>query len=250
MAVATEVSIEQKLKALYKLQVIDTKIDKLRAVRGELPMEVADLEDDIAGLNTRQENIKNEVANFEDVISTLKNKITDAKALKKKYEKQLENVKNNREYEALNKEIEITGLEILAAEKKIKNTQFEIEQKKQQLDILAQETEGRQTDLNNKQAELKTITDETEKEEQELMKSRNSALQFIEERLLHSYEKIRASVKNGLGIASIMRDSCSGCFSKIPPQRQLDIKQRKKIIVCEHCGRVLVDQQLADETEL
>lgn len=250
MAVATEVSIEQKLKALYKLQVIDTKIDKLRSVRGELPMEVADLEDDIAGLNTRQENIKNEIANYEDVIGNLKNKITDAKALKKKYEKQLENVKNNREYEALNKEIEITGLEILAAEKKIKNTQFEIEQKKQQLDILAQETVGRQTDLSNKQAELKTITDETEKEEQELVKSRNNALQFIEERLLHSYEKIRGSVKNGLGIASIMRDSCSGCFSKIPPQRQLDIKQRKKIIVCEHCGRVLVDQQLAEETEL
>jgi predicted nucleic acid-binding Zn-ribbon protein len=157
-------------------------------------------------------------------------------------------VKNNREFDALNKEIEITGLEIQAAEKKIKSAQFEIEQKQQQVEVLAAETEGRNTDLSNKQGELKMITDETEKEESILMKSRNEAREFIEDRLLHSYEKIRASVKNGLGVASIMRDSCSGCFAKIPPQRQLDIKQRKKIIVCEHCGRVLVDQQLADET--
>jgi predicted nucleic acid-binding Zn-ribbon protein len=250
MATATDVSVEQKLMALYKLQVIDTKIDKLRAVRGELPMEVADLEDDVAGLNTRQQNFRNEIAHLEDTISNLKNKITDTKALKKKYEKQLENVKNNREYEALNKEIEITGLEVMAAEKKIKNAQFEIEQKQKQLDELAIETEGRLVDLKNKQAELKTIVEETEKEEQELLNARKSALEFIEERLLHSYERIRGSVKNGLGVATIMRDSCSGCFSKMPPQRQMDIRQRKKIIVCEHCGRVLVDQQLAEETNV
>jgi predicted nucleic acid-binding Zn-ribbon protein len=248
MATTTEVTVEQKLKALYKLQVIDTKINKLRAVRGELPMEVSDLEDEIVGLNTRQENLKNDMKGLEESISVFKTKILDAKALKKKYEKQLENVKNNREFDALNKEIEITGLEIQAAEKKIKSAQFEIEQKQQQVEVLAAETEGRNTDLSNKQGELKMITDETEKEESILMKSRNEAREFIEDRLLHSYEKIRASVKNGLGVASIMRDSCSGCFAKIPPQRQLDIKQRKKIIVCEHCGRVLVDQQLADET--
>lgn len=248
MAAATEVTVEQKLKALYKLQVIDSKIDKLRAVRGELPMEVADLEDDIAGLQTRQDKILAEIKEFEENISNLKTKIVDAKALNKKYEKQLDNVKNNREFEALNKEIEITGLEIQAAEKKIKNAQFEIEQKKAALETLKGEYEGRLTDLKNKKGELDMIVEETDKEEKQLVASRNSALEFIEDRLLHSYEKIRGSVKNGLGVAMIVRDSCGGCFSKIPPQRQLDIKQRKKIIVCEHCGRVLVDNELAEQT--
>ena len=247
MAAATEVSVEQKLTALYKLQVIDTKIDKLRSVRGELPMEVSDLEDEIVGLQTRMTNVNNEIKNLEDVISNYKSKIVDAKALNKKYEKQLDNVKNNREFDALNKEIEITGLEIQAAEKKIKNAQFEIEQKKIALDTLNLELVGRNTDLSNKKGELDVIIEETDKEEKGLMNHREEALNFIEERLLNSYEKIRASVKNGLGVAMIIRDSCGGCFSKIPPQRQLDIKQRKKIIVCEHCGRVLVDSELAEQ---
>jgi predicted nucleic acid-binding Zn-ribbon protein len=248
MSAATEVTVEQKLKALYKLQVIDSKIDKLRAVRGELPMEVADLEDEIAGLNTRKENIQNEIKVMEENISAYKTKIVDAKALNKKYDKQLENVKNNREFEALQKEIEITGLEIQAAEKKIKNLQYDIEQKNAAIAALESELEGRHTDLKNKKTELNMIVEETEKEEQHLTESRSKALNFIEERLLHSYEKIRGSVKNGLGVAMIVRDSCGGCFSKIPPQRQLDIKQRKKIIVCEHCGRVLVDAELAEQT--
>lgn len=247
MAVATEVSVEQKLKALYKLQIIDSKIDKLRSVRGELPMEVADLEDEIAGLETRIENNKAEVKSLEEVIAQNKTKILDSKANIKKYEKQLENVKNNREFEALNKEIEIAGLEVQAAEKRIKNAQFDIEQKNQSVESIVAELEGRKVDLKNKKGELDTIVEETEKEEKELNKSREEANKFIEDRLLHSYNRIRLSVKNGIGVAQIVRDSCGGCFAKIPPQRQLDIKQRKKILVCEHCGRVLVDSQLVEE---
>jgi predicted nucleic acid-binding Zn-ribbon protein len=247
MAVATEISVEQKLKALYKLQVIDSKINKLRSVRGELPMEVADLEDEIVGLNTRIENIKNEIKDAEDAISENKTRITDSKALTKKYEKQLDNVKNNREFDALNKEIEIQGLEVLAAETRIKNNQFDIENKKTAAETIAVELEGRNLDLKNKKGELDMIVEETEKEEKNLLASREEASKVIEERLLTSYNKIRASVKNGIGVAMIERDSCGGCFAKIPPQRQSDIKQRKKILVCEHCGRVLVDSSLAEE---
>ncbi len=247
MAVATEISVEQKLKALYKLQVIDSKIDKLRSVRGELPMEVADLEDEIAGLNTRMDNIKAEIKSSEETISANKTKITDSKALIKKYEKQLDNVKNNREFDALNKEVEIQGLEVLAAEKRIKNNQFDIENKKAALETINTELEGRNLDLKNKKGELDMIIEETDKEEKHLLASRSEAANVIEDRLLTSYNKIRGSVKNGIGVAMIVRDSCGGCFAKIPPQRQSDIKQRKKILVCEHCGRVLVDSSLAEE---
>jgi predicted nucleic acid-binding Zn-ribbon protein len=250
MAAATEISVEQKLKALYKLQVIDSKIDKLRSVRGELPMEVADLEDEIAGLNTRMDNINNDIKQSEENITANKTKITDAKALIKKYEKQLDNVKNNREFDALNKEIEIQGLEVLAAEKRIKNNQFDIEAKKQTLANITVELEGRNQDLKNKKGELDMIVEETEKEEKYLLDSRAEASSVIEERLLTSYNKIRGSVKNGIGVAMIVRDSCGGCFAKIPPQRQSDIKQRKKILVCEHCGRVLVDNTLAEEVAI
>jgi len=247
---ATEISVEQKLKALFKLQVIDSKIDKLRSVRGELPMEVSDLEDEIVGLNTRIENIHVDIKTAEEAISTNKTRITDAKALIKKYEKQLDNVKNNREFDALNKEIEIQGLEVLAAEKRIKNSQFDIETKKQSLEAIHLELEGRNLDLKNKTGELDTIVEETEKEEKYLLESRSEAATVIEDRLLISYNKIRLSVKNGIGVAMIVRDSCGGCFAKIPPQRQSDIKQRKKILVCEHCGRVLVDNTLAEEVTI
>ncbi|MFY8109971.1 MAG: zinc ribbon domain-containing protein [Bacteroidia bacterium] len=247
MAGATEISIEQKLKALYKLQLIDSKIDNLRSVRGELPMEVSDLEDEIAGYETRLGNVQAEIKKMDESISVNKNKIVDAKALVKKYEKQLENVKNNREYEALTKEIEIQGLEQMAAEKRIKNIQFDIEQKKSSLDNLQSDLEGRKTDLKNKKGELDNIINETEKEEQELLKVRATAVTVADERLVSSYERIRRGVKNGIGVANIQRDSCSGCFAGIPPQRQSDIKQRKKIIVCENCGRVLIDSGLSDE---
>jgi len=247
MAGALETSIEQKLKALYKLQLIDSKIGKLTAIRGELPMEVTDLEDEIAGQETRLSNLMADVKKLEEVINVNKGKITDAKALVKKYEKQLENVKNNREFDALNKEIEIQGLEQQALDKRIKNTQFDIEQKKISMDALKAELEGRKLDLTNKKGELENIIAETQKEEDELMKVRAAAVKVADDRLVHSYDRIRKSVKNGIGVATIDRESCSGCFAGIPPQRQSDIKQRKKIIVCENCGRVLTDSLLAEE---
>jgi predicted nucleic acid-binding Zn-ribbon protein len=247
MAGATETSIEQKLRALYKLQLIDSKIDKLTAVRGELPMEVSDLEDEIIGYETRLNNILTEMKRMEESIFANKSKITDSKTLSKKYEKQLENVKNNREFDALNKEIEIQGLEQQALEKRIKNTQFDIEQKKLAIEASKLELEGRKVDLQTKKSELNNIVAETQKEEDELLKVRANAVKVADERLVHSYDRIRKSVKNGIGVATIERESCSGCYAGIPPQRQSDIKQRKKIIVCENCGRVLTDAQLAEE---
>ncbi len=247
MSMATEISIEQKLKALYKLQIIDSKISKLQAVRGELPIEVADLEDEIVGMETRLGNLQNDVKGIEESISQNKTRIVDAKALAKKYEKQLDGVKNNREYEALNKEIEIQGLEQQAADKRIKNANFELDQKKVAIDTLDTELKGRKLDLKTKKNELDSIIADTEKEETELNKEREKALKVADERLVTSYDRIRKSVKNGIGVAVIMRESCGGCFAGIPPQRQADIKLRKKIIVCENCGRVLVDPELAEE---
>ncbi|MFY7732156.1 MAG: zinc ribbon domain-containing protein [Bacteroidia bacterium] len=247
MALATEVSIEQKLKALYRLQIIDSQISKLQIVRGELPNEVADLEDDIAGMETRLANMANDVKAIEETISQNKTRILDAKALAKKYEKQLEGVKNNREYDALNKEIEIQGLEQQAADKRIKNANFEAEQKKNAIVALDAELVGRKQDLKNKKGELESIIAETEKEEANLNVDRAKAVTVADERLVASYNRIRTSMKNGIGVAVIMRESCGGCFAGIPPQRQADIKLRKKIIVCENCGRVLVDPELAEE---
>lgn len=247
MALATEVSIEQKLKALYRLQIIDSQISKLQIVRGELPNEVADLEDDIAGMETRLANMANEVKAIEETISQNKTRIMDAKALAKKYEKQLEGVKNNREYDALNKEIEIQGLEQQAADKRIKNANFDLEQKKNAITALDTELVGRKQDLKNKKGELEGIIAETEKEEANLNIDREKAVSVADERLVASYNRIRTSMKNGIGVAVIMRESCGGCFAGIPPQRQADIKLRKKIIVCENCGRVLVDPELAEE---
>lgn len=247
MAVATEISIEQKLKALYRLQIIDSQISKLQIVRGELPNEVADLEDDIAGMETRLANMANDVKAIEETISQNKTRIMDAKALVKKYEKQLEGVKNNREYDALNKEIEIQGLEQQAADKRIKNANFDTEQKKNAITALDTELVGRKQDLKNKKGELESIIAETEKEEANLNVHREKAVHVADERLVASYNRIRTSMKNGIGVAVIMRESCGGCFAGIPPQRQADIKLRKKIIVCENCGRVLVDPELADE---
>jgi predicted nucleic acid-binding Zn-ribbon protein len=247
MPLAKEVSIEQKLKALYKLQIIDTQISKLQAIRGELPNEVADLEDDIAGMETRLANMANEVKAIEDSISQNKTRIIDAKALAKKYEKQLEGVKNNREYDALNKEIEIQGLEQQAADKRIKNANFDAEQKKNGIAALDLELVGRKQDLKNKKGELESIIADTEKEEALLNKDRDKAVVVADDRLVTSYNRIRTSMKNGMGVAVIMRESCGGCFAGIPPQRQADIKLRKKIIVCENCGRVLVDPELAEE---
>jgi predicted nucleic acid-binding Zn-ribbon protein len=244
-----EQTVEQKLKALYELQTIHTKIDKIRQIRGELPMEVADLEDDVAGLETRIQKIKGELDDLEDEIVTRKNLIKDALANIKKYETQLNEVKNNREYDAISKEIEIQGLDIQVSEKKIREFGFEIVSKTQVYEKALADLEARKSDLEAKKDELGTITAETEKEESELTALADKATSGIDERLLIAYNRLRQNAKNGLAVVTIQRDSCSGCFNQIPPQRQSDIRQRKKVIVCEHCGRILIDEQMAMEAE-
>jgi uncharacterized protein len=244
-----EQTVEQKLKALFELQTIHTKIDKIRQVRGELPMEVADLEDEVAGLETRIQKIKSELDDLEDAIVNRKNMIRDAQAAIKKYETQLNEVKNNREYDAISKEIEIQGLEIQVCEKKIKEHGFEITNKTQVYEKAAADLEERRKDLDTKKAELDTIISETQKEENDLSDKAKDAEHTIDERLLTAYTRLRENAKNGLAVVTIQRDSCSGCFNQIPPQRQLDIRQHKKVIVCEHCGRILVDEAIAGEKE-
>ncbi|MBI1221923.1 MAG: hypothetical protein GC180_04895 [Bacteroidetes bacterium] len=236
-----EASIEERLNNLADLQAIDSKIDEIKAIRGELPMEVSDLEDDIAGLETRIEKYGEEIKEQEGSISANKNKIKEAQQFIKKYQTQLDNVKNNREYDALSKEIEIQGLEIQAAEKRIGEYGKQIELKKETLDAANAELEGRKLDLENKKKELSTIIEETEKEEKELMTKRNKAEAKLEDRLRVAYNRIRQNVKNGIAVANVERNSCTGCFGNIPPQMQADIRSRKKIIVCEHCGRILID---------
>jgi len=244
-----EQTVEEKLKALYELQTIHTKIDRIRQVRGELPMEVADLEDDVAGLETRIQKIKAELDDLEDDIVTRKNLIKDSQGNIKKYETQLNEVKNNREYDAISKEIEIQGLDIQVSEKKIREFGFEIATKTQVYEKALADLEARKSDLDAKKEELGTITSETQKEENELTSLAEKATKGIDERLLIAYNRLRKNAKNGLAVVTIQRDSCSGCFNQIPPQRQSDIRQRKKIIVCEHCGRILVDEQMAMEAE-
>lgn len=242
-----EVTIEQKLKALYKVQTIDSNLDSIRAHRGELPLEVADLEDEIAGLETRLGNLNQEISEKESETSNMKISIKESQALIKKYEAQLNNVKNNREFDALKKETEIQTLQIQLLEKSTAKLKEEIDLKKKIQESAASELENRKADLTTKKAELDTIVEETQKEEDVIMQKRSNALEAVEDRLVKAYNRIRDNMRNGIAVARIERDSCSGCFASIPPQRQIDIKQRKKIIVCEHCGRVLVDSELADE---
>ena len=242
-----EQSVEEKLKALFELQTLHTQIDKIRQTRGELPMEVADLEDEVAGLETRIQKIKSDLDELEDQIVTRKNLIKDALAATKKYETQLNEVKNNREYDAISKEIEIQGLEIQVSEKKIKEYSFEIQNKTEVYENALVNITERKKDLELKKAELDMITAETEKDEAGILVKAKEAEKHIDERLLIAYNRLRGNAKNGLAVVSIKRDSCSGCFNQIPPQRQLDIRQRKRIIVCEHCGRILVDEGFALE---
>ena len=242
-----EQTVEEKLKTLFELQTLHTQIDKIRQTRGELPMEVADLEDEVAGLETRIQKIKAELDELEDSIVTRKNMIKDALAATKKYDVQLADVKNNREYDAISKEIEIQGLEIQVSEKKIKEHSFEIQNKTEVYEKALANITERKKDLEIKKSELDTITAETQKEEASIISKADVAEKHIEERLLIAYNRLRNNAKNGLAVVTIQRDSCSGCFNQIPPQRQLDIRQRKRIIVCEHCGRILVDEGFALE---
>ena len=236
-----DATVEERLKALYELQVIDSTIDKIRTVRGELPLEVQDLEDEVAGLEKRLENLNQEIEDLEVENSNRKNSITDANNLIKKYEEQQNKVRNNREFDAITKEIEFQKLEIELAEKRIKEGEFLLVSKQEKVEESKEYLDGRKQDLENKKSELDEITSETKSEEESLLKKSEKASKVIEERLFTAYHRIRSNARNGLAVVTIQRDSCGGCFNKIPPQRQLDIKSHKKILVCEHCGRILVD---------
>jgi predicted nucleic acid-binding Zn-ribbon protein len=245
----SEITVEEKLKALYKLQSIDTKIDKIRIVRGELPLEVQDLEDELIGLETRITNLNNETSDLEQKISDKKNAIKEAQALIKKYEEQQNNVRNNREFDSLNKEIEYQTLDIQLSEKNIREFTAKIELKNEQIAQFQTVLDERRKDLEQKKAELDDIVAETQKEEELLNNASQKAGDKIEDRLLTAYKRIRENAANGLAVVTIERDACGGCFNKIPPQRQMDIRLRKKIIVCEYCGRILVDPEIPQETE-
>jgi predicted nucleic acid-binding Zn-ribbon protein len=240
-----DLSIEQKLENLYCLQSILSEIDKIKTLRGELPLEVQDLEDEVAGLHTRIQNFQLDGKDIETAIGQQRIKIADSNALIEKYQQQLDNVRNNREYDNLSKEIEYQGLEIELAEKlireytqKTKTVAEEIQKSKTLLD-------DRQADLKSKKEELNEIISETKIQEEQLREKAKQIETTIDPRLLMAFKRIRKSARNGLAVVYIQRDACGGCFNKIPPQRQLDIKLRKKIIVCEHCGRIMIDQQLA-----
>lgn len=246
----SEISVEDRLRALYSLQLVDSEIDKIKTLRGELPLEVQDLEDEIAGLETRLGNIKDEVLNLEKAIATKHIEISAAESLIKKYDEQQKNVRNNREYDSLSKEIEYQNLEIELYNKKIREFSFQAEEKK--LVIADSETllSDRKTDLENKKSELDEIISDTQKEEEGLYKKSEKVEAIIEDRLLTAYKRIRTNARNGLAVVPVQRDACGGCFNQIPPQRQLDIKSRRKIIVCEYCGRILVDDEIIKESHL
>src|SRR3712207_1159768 len=232
----TDLSVEEKLKTLYQLQTTLSGIDDKRALRGELPLEVQDLEDEIAGLHTRMEKIENEIHEFQSAIVQKKGEIADAQASVERYKKQLNDVKNNREYDTLTKEIEFQELEIELCNKKIREAQVKVSERQEDLQNAQAQIDDRQGDLDQKKSELEEIMQETREEEERLKEKAKELELKIEPRLLTSFRRIRKNARNGLGIVYVQRDACGGCFNKIPPQRQLDIKMHKKIIVCEYCG--------------
>ena len=247
MATKKELSVEDKLRAIYDLQLIDSRIDEIRNVRGELPLEVEDLEDEVAGLSTRSEKLKSELEVIEDLIKAKKNAIDEHKEAVKKYTKQQESVRNNREYNSLTKEVEFQELEIQLAEKQIKEMKASIEHKKEVIANSKEKLESKSAHLKHKKSELDAIMSETQKEEQFLSEKSAEYEAEIEERLLAAYKRIRSSVRNGLAVVSIERGASSGSFFTIPPQTQVEIASRKKIITDEHSGRILVDSTLAEE---
>ena len=246
MAAVKEFSIEEKLSALVLLQKVDCKLDEIQILKGELPMEVKDLEDEIEGLHARQTRVEEEINGIQEFIAQKKEGIKDAEALVKKYEKQSDNVKNNREFEAINKEIEMQTLEIKLCEKHIKDATEEIAEKARQLEIAKKAVANKEGHLSGKKGELEKIIAETEKEEKHYNKEGDKARSHADDRLLTSYDRIRKNYRNGLAVVAVERDSCGGCFHAIPPQKQSEIKLRKKIMVCENCGRILVDADLND----
>lgn len=240
-------SVTEKLKGLYRLQLIDSEIDKIKILRGELPLEVNDLEDEIEGLETRITNLKKDVEQLNEQISLRENSKIESQNLIKKYTEQQNNVRNNREFDSLNKEIEFQNLEIILCDKKIKEYQNEIEQKLLLIEEANTKFSDRKGHLEQKKFELNSIISETQVDEEKLIKERGAISQNIESRLLAAYSRIRNNVLNKLAVVSIERDACGGCFNKIPPQRQIDIKSSRKIIPCEFCGRILVDPDILEK---
>ena len=236
-----ESTVAQKLDSLKKLQTLDSKLDDIVKIRGALPEEVGDLEDEIVGYQTRVSKYESEIADQDEEISNNKNAIVEANKLIKKYEEQQMNVRNNREYDAITKEIELQTLEIQICEKRINEAGVRIEAKKEEIAATEEVLNERKKDLDSKKKELIMITSESMEEETKLKESREKAANKVEERLLNSYNKIRNNARNGLGVVAIARNACGGCFNVVPPQRQAEVRERKKVIVCEHCGRIFVD---------
>ena len=241
----TDLTVEEKLETLYKLQTTLSAIDEKRALRGELPLEVQDLEDEIAGLTTRVEKIKGEIEDFQQAVTQKKAEIAAAQISVKKYNEQLDDVQNNREYDTLKKEIEFQTLEIELCNKKIREAATKVEERKSDLKRAEEQIDDRKQALEEKKNELDEIIEETRAEEERLRDKAKDLEMKVEPRLLTSFKRIRKNARNGLGIVYVQRDACGGCFNKIPPQRQLDIKMHKKIIVCEYCGRIMIDPELA-----
>ncbi|MFV0521059.1 MAG: zinc ribbon domain-containing protein [Mangrovibacterium sp.] len=240
-------SVSERLRALYELQTVASDIDKIKILRGELPLEVQDLEDDVVGLETRIQNLNDDIATLETSVQNRKTAIKESEALIVKYTEQQNNVRNNREYDSLSKEIEFQGLEIQLSNKKIKEFSVDVEAKKAKLERAEAQLEERRGDLELKRKELDEITAETQVEEDKLIKKGEKIEKKVEERLLVAFHRIRSNARNGLAVATVQRGACGGCFNRITPQRQMDIVTRKKIIVCEYCGRILVDPNIMDE---
>ena len=242
-------AVEKRLVALYTLQAVDSEIDKIKIIRGELPQAIQDLEDEIAGLETRINNFNNDISETNAKVASEKNEIAEHTEMIKKYQKQQDNVRNNREFEAINKEIEYKELQIQLNERHLKEASAHTREIQQHIAAAEQLLDNRRKDLEAKKGELDDIIAETEKDEKRFLSKEQEQEQFIEPRYLQAYKRIRNSARNGLAVVTIDRDACGGCFSKIPPQRQTEIKMHKKVIVCEHCGRILVDDDIAEKAK-
>ena len=242
---SSEMSIEERLKDLYQLQTILTEIDNIRTIRGELPLEVQDLEDEVEGLHTRIEKTRSEAEEISKAIVALRGEIEESKMKIDNYQQQIDNVRNSREYDLINKEIEFKNLEIQLAEKKINEAKVAEARKQELIQKSEEELDNRTQDLELKKNELDEIVIETKADEDKLREKAKALELTIEPRILHAFKRIRKNSRNGLGIVYVQRDACGGCFAKIPPQRQLDVRMRKKVIVCEYCGRILIDPELA-----
>lgn len=244
---ADAMEMERKLNLLYKLQQTDSKIDSIHMLRGELPLEVQDLEDEVAGLKTKQASIQKEIKEIEQFISDKKHEMEECRATIKKYEQQRNNVRNNREFESISKEIEFQELESQLAEKRANEGTKNLVTKKEELALVGEELKGRQADLEARQEELENIDKETQKEVESLEAESKTYQEQIDPRMLAAYQKVRGNVRNKMAVVTVVRGACGGCFNKIPPQRQLDIDESRKIVVCEYCGRILVSSRFQDE---